>query len=119
MLDGGRLQQLASPRELVESPGNEFVDQFLGQHRFQLSLLTRTIRSVLAEVTTEPTPPSATRPRESLNARHSLIEALDMFKKTGQANLPVYDRGRYAGQLAKKDLTSMITRILSEAGTEK
>lgn len=111
LLDAGVLQQLSTPAELVESPANQFVDQFLGQHRFQLSLLTRTIKTIPLEE-----PAAAEVPDTRLRARDSLIAALDMFKKTGRAVLPVYDRGRLLGTLAKKRLLQIITQVLGEAG---
>jgi len=113
LLDAGRLQQLASPRDLVESPANAFVDQFLGRHRFQLSLLTRTVRSVAAEAV-QPGREPHSRPEESVSMRASLVEALDLFKKTGKPVLPVYDRAAYSGELVKKGLLRAITNILGD-----
>jgi osmoprotectant transport system ATP-binding protein len=117
LLDAGRLQQLAPPADLVESPANEFVDQFLGQHRFQLSLLTRTIRGIIAETETSGEQAPETVPRWRLRARSSFIEALDIFKTSGQESLPVYDRGRWTGSLAKKQLLGVIAEALGEAGS--
>jgi osmoprotectant transport system ATP-binding protein len=113
LLNEGCLQQLAPPAELVENPVNEFVDQFLGQHRFQLSLLTRKVRSVMPA--TEPVPARAGS-RPTLRATNTLIEALDAFKKTGAATLPVHDRTGYIGDLTKKHLLAAITEVLGEAG---
>jgi osmoprotectant transport system ATP-binding protein len=116
LLDAGRLQQLATPAELVENPANDFVDEFLGQHRFQLSLLTKTIKTIM------PAPPlttsnSGTVPSASrLRAKSSLIEALDMFKKTKQPTLPVYERERFLGNLAKDHLLKVISQVLGETG---
>jgi len=117
LLDAGRLQQLAAPAKLVESPANEFVDQFLGQHRFQLSLLTKTVKSVL-EKTERPLGPEKARPQMYLRARGSLVEALDMFKKTGQSSLPVYERNRFLANLEKKQLLNIITTALEETGRD-
>lgn len=112
VLDAGRLQQLATPAELVESPANDFVDQFLGQHRFQLSLYTRTVASVLDPAESRHGEP----PRHVLSPKNSLIDALDMFKKSGGATLPVY-RGRDCfGQLSRKRLLGEITTALDEVG---
>lgn len=113
LLDAGRLQQLDTPARLVENPANRFVDQFLGQHRFQLSLLTKTVKSVLPP-TQKPEPPE--KPRNLLRARGSLVEALDMFKKTGKASLPVYERNRFLANLEKKQLLDIITSTLEETG---
>jgi osmoprotectant transport system ATP-binding protein len=114
LLDAGRLQQLASPAELVENPANEFVDQFLGQHRFQLSLLTRTIKAVMLDFPQAVAAAGTTLPSARLRASNSLIEALDMFKQTRQATLPVYQRERFLGNLAKEQLLKAITQVLGE-----
>jgi len=133
LLDAGKLQQLTAPAELVENPANEFVDNFLGQHRFQLSLLTRTIKTImpaepqtlkksdqrgmgdsphLADSDSDMMTTSETR----LRARSSLIEALNMFKKTNRAALPVYERQRFLGNLEKRQLLNIITHVLGETG---
>jgi len=114
LLDAGRLQQLATPAELVENPANEFVDQFLGQHRFQLSLLTRTIKTVLHDFPQAVTAAGATVPGARLRASNSLIEALDMFKQTRQSTLPVYEREQFLGNLGKEQLLRTITKVLGE-----
>ncbi|HUT58205.1 MAG TPA: ATP-binding cassette domain-containing protein [Phycisphaerae bacterium] len=116
VLDAGELQQLAPPQELVESPANEFVDHFLGQHRFQLSLLTRTIGSIVSELDAS-APPPPSRPEVFLPARNSLIEALDLFKKTGRKSVPVYRGQACLGELAKADLLKAIAQVLGEAGS--
>jgi osmoprotectant transport system ATP-binding protein len=114
LLDEGRMQQLAEPAQLVDQPANEFVDQFLGQHRFQLALLTRTVRSILDEVTADGPPPE--NPEIKLRARSSLVEALDLLKRTGRNEAPIYDRGEYRGTVRKKQLLSIVARVLGEAG---
>ena len=113
LLDAGRLQQLATPADLVESPANEFVDQFLGQHRFQLSLLTRRVRSVMPATRAVPARADS---RPTLRATDTLIEALDAFKKTAASALPVHDRTGYLGDLTKRHLLAAITEVLGEAG---
>lgn len=117
LMDEGRLQQLSPPAELVEKPANEFVDRFLGQHRFQLSLLTRKVGEALesAETNGQAAPEC---PENALKTRNSLIEALDGFKNTGEERLPVYDRDKYCGMLSKKILLKMISQTLGETGSE-
>ena len=117
LLDAGRLQQLATPQELVESPANEFVDQFLGQHRFQLSLLTQTVKSIGAAAV-RPGQKPVSRPVDSVSIRCSLVEALDMFKRTVKARLPIYEQKTYIGDLVKKGLLGIITKLLGETGGE-
>lgn len=116
LLDKGCLQQLAPPAELVENPANEFVEQFLGQHRFQLSLLTRTIKTMSSRFTFNETVLKTPIPDLNLNARSSLIDALDMFKRTKKTDLPVYSKNEYLGNLDKSQLLKEITQILGNAG---
>jgi osmoprotectant transport system ATP-binding protein len=116
LLDAGTLQQLATPAELVENPANEFVDQFLGQHRFQLSLLTRTIRTIIPAPCPDISTSDIEAPALLLRARSSLIEALDLFKKTGRTALPVYEGNRFLGNLEKRELLEIITLVLGETG---
>jgi osmoprotectant transport system ATP-binding protein len=111
LMDSGRLQQLSTPAELVEDPSNEFVDAFLGQHRFQLSLLTKTLKSIMGEnregVKMEKT-------ENYLRARGSLVDALDTFKKTKTDALPVFYGERYLGMLRKEKLLGVIAGVLGK-----
>ena len=116
LLDAGSLQQLATPAEFVEKPANEFVDSFLGQHRFQLSLLTKTIKAIMSEAIPEETVSDTTRPKVFLRVRNSLIEALDMFKKSKEATLPVYDGRVFLGNLRKEKLLGIISEVLGKTG---
>ena len=114
LLDAGRLQQLARPAELVERPANAFVDQFLGQHRFQLALVTRTVGSILPQAGLEAQSPTQPDGGPRLRVRDSLIAGLDLFKGSGKESLPVYDRGRPIGALTKRHLLREITAVLGQ-----
>jgi len=116
LLDAGVLQQLATPVELVDNPANEFVDQFLGQHRFQLSLLTRTLKTIMPQINQGSISDESSVPPLTLRANSSLIEALDMFKKSGKATLPVYQKRLFIGNLQKTALLKAITDILGKTG---
>jgi osmoprotectant transport system ATP-binding protein len=113
LLDAGRLQQLATPTELVENPANDFVDQFLGQHRFQLSLLTTTLETLVERLDTTAEERSVDT---SLSVRNSLIDALDQFKRIGKVELPVYRRAQFIGNLKKDTLLKVISKCLGETG---
>jgi osmoprotectant transport system ATP-binding protein len=121
LLDQGRLQQLATPSELVEKPANEVVDQFLGQQRFQLALVTRTVGSILGGEDRQPpeeAQPEAAGEGPRLAARSSLIAGLDLFKKSGRQRLTVYRRGEPIGCLTRDRLLEEITGVLGSAGEE-
>jgi osmoprotectant transport system ATP-binding protein len=114
LMDDGRLQQIGTPRELVENPANQFVDDFLGHHRFQLALMTRTVGSVLDGST-------AVHEHETtvkIPARASLIEALDTFKTSGESHALVHKRRDVVGALSKRQLLKTIAEVLGETGAD-
>ncbi len=116
LLNEGKLQQFSTPAELVEEPKNQFVDDFLGQQRFQLSLLTKTIESMITLSPEGPPREEKELPTYRLKARHSLIQGLDMFKRSNVSKLPVYQQRRPVGELEKSELLKHITQILGETG---
>ncbi|MGD2175274.1 MAG: ATP-binding cassette domain-containing protein [Candidatus Brocadiaceae bacterium] len=117
LLDEGRLQQLSPPAQLVENPANEFVDEFLGRHRFQLSLLTRTVDVMVKECRTPEREPEQ-MPDERLSSAASLIQALDTFKRTEAARLPVYEGDTPVGILTNDALLEEITGVLGRTGRD-
>jgi len=46
----------------------------------------------------------------------SLVEAIDMFKKTKMATLPVCNKNQYVGDVDKLHLLDAITRMINENG---
>ena len=117
LLNEGKLQQLATPAELVENPANAFVDQFLGGHRFQLALLTRTVQTIMPPGPPPEEAPAPGGPR--LSVLHSLIEALDLFKREKSFTLPVFRRKEFQGWLKKRELLGAIADVLGETGEEE
>lgn len=115
LMNEGRIRQLATPAELVEKPADEFVESFLGQHRFQLAMLTRSIGSLMPEQAEAGKPFEGDEKIPRLNARHSLVDALDAFKSSGRLELPVLRRGQYIGRLSKRELLEAMTEILGAA----
>lgn len=112
ILDQGALQQVGTPRDIVEQPANEFVDEFLGQQRFQLSLLTQTVEPMV-EPAEAGQAVEGERRGEYLQASMPLLSALDAFKRHGRQRLRVYKDGRLAGYLTKDALLAEITEVMS------
>ncbi|MFC1521826.1 ABC transporter ATP-binding protein [Elusimicrobiota bacterium] len=115
LIDKGVIQQLATPSEMVERPANEFVDQFLGQHRFQLSLLTKTVRSIIGDSYRRPLGNDEYRPPHWINAGDSLIDALDKFKTSRKNILPVYKGTFSFGNFEKSRLLKIMAEVLGDA----
>lgn len=122
LLDQGRLQQLDTPANIIEQPANNFVEQFLGTHRFQLALLTRTIRRTIAEGLLQLSHPEGPVPESPAGAliryRHSVIEALDAFKRARAVELPVLEADTFRGLLSRKSLLGAMAQIIDEAREE-
>lgn len=114
ILDGGKLQQVARPHELVANPAGEFVDNFLGQHRFQLLLLTRSIRELVEDRPEPESPAAAASASPCLQPRDNLVDALDRFKQRGVSELPVRRSREWVGVLHKRRLLAEISRVLGE-----
>jgi len=113
LLHHGQLQQVATPSELVESPANAFVDDFLGRHRFQLSLLTKTLQSLVGDTWTGPHPfKDPTGP--TLSPRASVIDALDLFKITRSSRIGVRHREKIIGYIEKPQLHDIIHELLND-----
>jgi osmoprotectant transport system ATP-binding protein len=109
LLDAGRLQQLASPAEMVSRPANRFTEQFLGSQRFQLSLITRKVRDLIGI----PGRSGASQglvggAKGRLSPSDSLAAALQAFRETQVASIPVYDGDLYLADLSRNDLVSAV-----------
>jgi osmoprotectant transport system ATP-binding protein len=115
ILNEGRLMQLDAPGNIVESPANKFVDRFLGRHRFQLLLVTETLKGLTEE---SEKPVSDLGEDDRLHISDSLVDGLDTFKRTRREVLPVFDQeGRQRGVVRReKVLQAMASSI---ADTEK
>lgn len=113
LMDEGQLEQIATPKEFVEKPPSDFADQFLGKHRFQLSLLTKTIEGCIDDATTT----SSELPKILVGT--TLIEALDQFKNSTKSTLPVYSGSSLKGELKKEKLLDYIIELLMEETLSK
>ncbi|MCK4934356.1 MAG: ABC transporter ATP-binding protein, partial [Simkaniaceae bacterium] len=111
LLDEGKLLQISTPAELVENPVNEFVDQFLGMHRFHLSLLTKTIKEFPGLSKSEASV-HFSQEKYKLSIRDTFIDALDLFKISKRKSLPVFSGKVYMGDLIKEDLLDKVIGIL-------
>ncbi|NGX63449.1 MAG: Glycine betaine/carnitine/choline transport ATP-binding protein OpuCA [Candidatus Anoxychlamydiales bacterium] len=113
LMDGGKILQIATPKELVKNPKNELVKQFLGYHKFQLSLMTTNIFEFFNK--NKPSKKiNYSDQKNKLTLRHSIIDALDLFKETKKSNIAIFDKKTFLGFLHRKDLLNFISNLLKE-----
>jgi len=115
LMDDGKLLEIKSPREFIENPPSSFADQFVGKHRFQLSLLTKPIAPHVAKVTCVE---KEKRPYQ-LDIDSSFFEALNIFRESRQQSLPVFSHTRYQGELKKEIFLDEVLGLLMETPTMK
>ena len=83
----GELVQMATPRELLTHPANEFVETFIGKQR-QYSDRLNAVREVMSERVICAAPGT------------SIIEAVDIMRRQRVSSVFVLDsEGRFAGQI--------------------
>jgi len=117
LLDNGKIQHMSTPTELVEKPANDFVKHFLGQHRFQLSLLTKNVKRIIPKIINIDAGSINKYPKEDrLPSSTTLIKALDKFKETDKDTLPVFERGNFIGYLKKDQLLTEVTDLFDSKG---
>ncbi len=112
LMDRGKILQIATPKDLVNFPKNELIKQFLGRHKFQLSLMTTTIQELF--IKTKVKKYDFFEEKNKLTPRCSIIEALDFFKETKKSTLAIFDKKDFLGYLDKRDLLNFISNLLKE-----
>ena len=86
LLDGGRIQQLGTPRELLFRPANDFVRRFFAAERLALQLRTLTLGEVLPNAV--PTQPETEGPTHDLVPTTTVHEALELLTGTAATAVP-------------------------------
>jgi osmoprotectant transport system ATP-binding protein len=82
LMDKGKMQQLASPSELLFHPGNDFVKAFFKQHLFQLEWQSIRIKNIWNDL-----PEAGNDKNTTLFSSHTLWEAMEELVNN---NAPVY-----------------------------
>jgi osmoprotectant transport system ATP-binding protein len=78
VMNAGRVEQVATPRDLVRSPASELVEKMLGRHRHQLKLMTLSVGDVVSSVV-----PASGAPIVDLTPDASVWDALDRLESSG------------------------------------
>ncbi|NGX28094.1 MAG: Glycine betaine/carnitine/choline transport ATP-binding protein OpuCA [Candidatus Anoxychlamydiales bacterium] len=114
LMDKGKILQIATPKKLVNNPKNDLVKQFLGRHKFQLSLMTTSIKELVIKKNNNQNHSLFEGKNNSLTLRSSIIEAMDLFKETKLSDIAIFDRKKIIGILQKQDLLNSISNLLKE-----
>ncbi len=77
LMDGGKLQQVGAPSELLFHPVNDFVKQFFQHQRLQLEWQSLTLKTIWDEL------PAANGTTASLKSRQTVWEAMEMLAHNG------------------------------------
>ncbi|MCB1067758.1 MAG: ATP-binding cassette domain-containing protein [Simkania sp.] len=115
LMDEGKLLQIATPREFIAQPPTSFADQFVGKHRFQLSLLTKPIFEYVEKGAQDEMIPELKR----LDMQSSFYDALNLFRETRQKSLPVFTDSLYQGELKKEKLLDEVLELLMETPQDR
>jgi len=120
LMDGGRIVQTGSPKEIVETPQSGFVVDFLGKHRFQLSLLLTGLKEIVTGSAVDAADYVAFEGTPSLAADSTVLDALNYFKQYGYEVIPVKEAGEVTGIVTRENLKKMICGFLrvADAGVE-
>ena len=118
ILNEGYLQQIGEPAEIIDKPANEFVAQFLGQQRFQLSLLTMSVKQVMEKPGNYKAIGEKDKIPAHLKGRSSIIEAIDMFRKTNTEELPVLEKNSCIGVIKRVKLIEIVSEMLAKGNED-
>ena len=107
---GARVEQYATPAEILGRPANEFVSNFLGHERV-LKLLSVT---AIDPASLRRSPEPAVGPKVPATA--NLADALAELLAAGGPALPVFDDGRYLGDFDARSLQQSLRAVPAPQG---
>jgi osmoprotectant transport system ATP-binding protein len=106
---GAKVEQYATPAEILGQPANEFVTGFLGHERVLKLLAVTSIEPASLQRSEQP----REAPRVPVTA--TLADALAELLEAGRESVPVYDDGRYLGDFNARSLQeSLRARAVAE-----
>src|SRR4051794_17467012 len=82
LMDKGKMQQLATPSQLLFKPSTDFVQQFFDHQRLQLEFQTNTLKTIWSDLPVAPPASNAT-----LYSHQTLWEAMEILTNN---NAPVF-----------------------------
>jgi len=107
---GAKVEQYATPAEILGRPASDFVTGFLGHERVLKLLSVTSIDPASLERSADP----ADSPRVPSSA--TLADALAELLEAGRESVPVYDDGRYLGEFTALSLQESLRALPAPEG---
>jgi len=86
----GELAQIGTPKEIVRQPANRFVEEFLGQHRYQLRLMLNSLKELFPRAELGPVEDEEL---VSISYEANLVDVLEQFEESGKDRMAIENAG--------------------------
>ena len=108
IMDRGKIIQIGTPKDILESPANQFVRDFLGKHHFHLSLLLIKLEEFIKKGKTEKVDFPDKDKYPSLSPDDTVLDALNYLKNHKSDIVPVKKADGEEGFIKKTDIRDRI-----------
>jgi len=108
VMEKGEIVQIATPKELLEKPANEFVDAFIGKDRLLLMMQIETLKPLKNHLMSD----QKIEKGPKIDLHSSLLESLLTFKQKKAKNLSVFDGDKYIGELPQDVLFEKLVTLI-------
>ncbi len=106
LMKEGELAQIGTPKEIVTQPANRFVEDFLGQHRYQLRLTLSSLHELFSQ---ENLSPVKGEDLATISYEANLVDALELFEESGKGRIAVCNaEGTTIGALRRDQVLEKI-----------
>ena len=106
LMKEGELAQIGTPKEIVTQPANRFVEDFLGQHRYQLRLTLSSLDELFSR---EDLGPVEGEDLAAIPYEANLVDALELFEESGKDKIAVKNsEGETLGTLKRAQVLEKI-----------
>ena len=103
VMDKGQIVQLGTPKEIIEAPAHQYVDDFLGRQHFQLTLLMTKLDEIMDATGPLKEQEEVTPASRHLSQDDTVLDALNYFKLHKTDTVPVKGKGKVLAGIVSKD----------------
>ena len=106
LMKDGELAQIGTPKEIVTQPANRFVEDFLGQHRYQLRLTLSSLKELFPQ---EDLGPVGDEGLATVSYEANLVDALELFEESEKDQVTVENtEGEILGTLKRAQVLQKV-----------